>query len=133
MISGKDNRIEEVDIHHTLEAVGVVVVDSRYVGIDWQEVQGMASTVGVEVVELHMKGSPRVGEKPHVKVEGHASTVKEVGTEMAEGAGTWATDIQMEAGQSSAEMEQGVHHTSKAGQVDWAEEVASKRTKMKSR
>ena len=88
MISGKDNRIEEVDIHHTLEAVGVGVVDSRYVGIDWQGVQDMASTVDVEVVELHMKGSPRVGEKPRVKVEEHVNTVKEAGTEMAEDAGT---------------------------------------------
>ena len=133
MISGKGNRIEEVDIHHTLEAVGVGVVDSRYVGIDWQEVQDMASTVDVEVVELHMRDSPRVEEMLRGKVEGHARTVKEAGTVMAGDAGTWATDIQMEAGQSTAVREQGMHHTLKAGQVGWAEEEADKRMKMKSR
>jgi hypothetical protein len=78
----------------------------------------MASTVDVEVVELRMRDSPRVEGKPHVKVEGHASTVKAAGTEMAEDAGKWVTDIQIEAGQSTAETEQGVHHTSKVEQVD---------------
>jgi hypothetical protein len=88
MISGKGNRIEEVDIHHTLEAVGVGVVDSRHVVIDQEEVHDTASTVGVEVVELHMKDSPRTEGKPHVKVEEHGSNVKEAGTEMAGDAGT---------------------------------------------
>jgi hypothetical protein len=118
MISGKGNRIEEVDIHHTLEAVGVGVVDSHYVGVDWQEVQDMASTVDVEVFELHMTDSPRVEGMLRGKAEGHGSTVKEAGTGMAGDAGTWATGTQIEAGQSTAVKEQGVHHTSKIEQVD---------------
>ena len=118
MISGKGNRIEEVDIHHTLEVVGVGVVDGRYVAVDWQEVQDMASTVDVEVVELHMKDNPRVEGMLRGKVEEHANTVKEAGIGKEGDAGTWATDIQIEAGQSTAVKEQGMHHTLKAGQVD---------------
>jgi hypothetical protein len=117
MISGKGNRIEEVDIHHILEAVGVGVVDSHHVGVDWQEVQDMASTVDVEVVEPRTKDSQRVEGMLRGKAEEHASTVKEVGTGMAGDAGTWAIDIQIEAGQSTAVKEQGVHHTSKVEQV----------------
>ena len=117
MISGKDTRIEEVDIHHTLEAVGMGVVDTRYVVFDLQEVRDMASTVDVEVVGPHMRDSPRAGEMLREMAEGHASTVKEAGIEMVGDAGTWATDTQMEPGQSTVETEQGVHHTSKAGQV----------------
>jgi hypothetical protein len=36
---------------------------------------------------------------------------------MAGDAGTWATGTQIEAGQSTAVKEQGVHHTSKVEQV----------------
>ena len=133
MISGKDTRIEEVDIHHTLEAVGVGVVDTRHVVVDQQEVQGMASTVDVEEVGPHMMDSPRVEEMLRGKVEGHASTVKEAGTVMGGDAGTWATGSHMTAGRSTVETEQGVHRTSKAGQVDWAEEEADKKRMMTSR
>jgi hypothetical protein len=43
MISGKDNQIEELDIHHTLEAVVEGVVDSQDVAVQGQEVRDMAS------------------------------------------------------------------------------------------
>jgi len=88
MISGKDNQIEEVDIHHTHEGVGLGVVDNRYAVADQEVVLDMASTAGAEEVGLHKQDSPRVGEKSHVMEEGHANTVKEAGIGMAEDAGT---------------------------------------------
>lgn len=88
MISGKDNQIEEVDIHHTLEGVGVGVLDNRYAVADQEEVLDMASTADAEEVGLHKQDNPRVAEKSHVMEEGHANTVEEAGIGMAEDAGT---------------------------------------------
>lgn len=74
MSSGKDNRIEGVDIHHTLEAV-VVGVGSQDVAVQGEDVQGIASTVAVEGVVRRTWDSLVAGATQHEKAEGHASIV----------------------------------------------------------
>lgn len=65
MISGKDNRIEELDIHHTLEAVVEGVVDRRDVAVQGREMRDMASNLDAEMAGVRgprMKDSLKAAE-----------------------------------------------------------------------